>query len=590
MPLELDGGEDGDARALLTCLGTHGIVIDDTRLARLAEGLGHLRKLLAVSAPSEAGIPAERVGAATTLSATPIQPAAHTVLPILSLSLSDAASQIRSGQLSPVTLLEACLQRIALLDDEIHAFTTLDIEGARHAARRAADDIAKGLWRGPLHGVPISIKDVIDVAGLPTLAQSRHRRQAPLPATHAAAVSQLVRAGAVLIGKTTTHEYAFGGPEWTLPAAALQQQAHQEISAASCASIASDAAHASASLSDAGRLPGPAARNPWSTARFAGGSSSGAAASVACGMALGALGSDTAGSIRSPAALCGMTGFKPGRHTIERSGCLPLTDSLDAMGVIAESAMDCALLFDALNADPSTSLAANLSGALQGLKIGVIRHFFTDGLPISTAATQYIDAAIAVFEDAGAIVEAVDCASLQAWNAVGMTILLAEAFALYAPALRDHLDAFGDTFADAVLLGAALDADAYQRATAQRAALTASMDALAKDYDLLVAPIQAGEAPYLTDLSPWGFLQRPSYGIPFNLADMPALSLCCGFGPNGLPLALQLVCARGNEAQVLDAAHGFQMRTDWHLRHRQPPPYASTAASRSAPRSAPHSQ
>jgi len=255
------------------------------------------------------------------------------------------------------------------------------------------------------------------------------------------------------------------------------------------------------------------------------------------------------------------------------------------MGVIAGSAMDCALLFDALSA--SAPLAANLSGKIQDLKIGVIRHFFTDGVPISPVATHHIDAAVHVFRDAGAIIEEVHCAPLQAWNATGMTILLSEAFAVHAPMLREHLDDCGHTFADAVLLGATVSAEDYQEALEQHITLTASLDACMQDYDLLIAPIQAGEAPFLADLSPWGFLQRPSYGIPFNLSDMPALSLCCGFGPNGLPLALQLISARGNDAQVLDAAYGFQMRTDWHIRHRQPPPYASTALPFSATYSAP---
>jgi Asp-tRNA(Asn)/Glu-tRNA(Gln) amidotransferase A subunit family amidase len=149
-----------------------------------------------------------------------------------------------------------------------------------------------------------------------------------------------------------------------------------------------------------------------------------------------------------------------------------------------------------------------------------------------------------------------------------MTILLAEAFALHAPMLRDCLDDCGHSFADAVLLGATISKETYQAALEQRIALTASLDACMQDDDLLIAPIQAGEAPFLSDLSPWGFLQRPSYGIPFNLSNMPALSLCCGYGPNGLPLALQLIAARGNDVQVLDAAYGFQMRTDWHIRHR----------------------
>ena len=458
----------------------------------------------------------------------------NSVLPPDRLTLAQAARLIRARRLSPVELMESCLARIEQFEPHVNAFAAMTAESALAGAHHAETEIAGGVWRGPLHGIPVGIKDVIDVSGVPTRAQSRQMEDY-VPLRNAASVARWLDAGALSLGKLTTHEFAFGSPD---PA-----------------------------------LPRPPARNPWHTAHFSGGSSSGAAVGVACGMVLGALGSDTAGSVRSPAALCGMSGFKPGRACVNRRGTLALAPSLDALGVIAGSVEDCAMLFLAL-VEPAVQRAVGvdisgypqLDAEVRGLRIGVVRNFFDDEPSVNTDCRAAVDAARMIFEDAGYTLTEVSLPPLAQWHAAGMVILLAEAFALHEYWLRTRIDLYGRSFSDAVLLGAAISAADYVHAVQMRRALTVDLDATMGKCDLLLAPIQAGEAPLLGALSQWGFLQRPSYGLPFNLSDNPALSLCCGFGKTGLPLAMQLIGRRGSEGSVLRAGYAYQRRTDWHRR------------------------
>lgn len=452
-------------------------------------------------------------------------------------TLAQAARLIWKRVLSPVELTERCLAQVGRYDTQVNAFTTLTAERARAAAHRAEGELASGGWRGPLHGIPVGFKDTIDIGGVPTRAQS-HQMEGYVPLCDAVAASRWFEAGTVSLGKLTTHEFAFGSPPWD--------------------------------------VPGAPARNPWRTSHFAGGSSSGAAVGVACGMLLGALGSDTAGSVRSPAALCGVSGFKPGSGCIDRHGSFPLAPSLDALGVIAGNAEDCATLFAALNG-PRADLVPDANDAglirldpdLRNLRIGVVRNFFGGKVSVSEELAGAVEVALAVFVDAGCRVVDVELDSLEDWNAAGMVLLLAEAFALHEPWLRSRPGRYGRSFSDAVLLGATLDAARYLAAVHARKTLTRGLDRVMAHCDLLIAPIQPGEAPPLESLSQWGFLERPSYGVPFNLSDSPALSVGCGFSRSGLPLALQLVGRRGGEGTVLRAGHAYQTRTDWH--RRSPP-------------------
>lgn len=461
-------------------------------------------------------------------------------------TLAQAARAIRAGTLSPVALMTACLARWREQDDTLHAVVALDADAAMREAERLQAEQTAGRWRGPLHGVPIGIKDVVDVAGFATRAQSRQRSAAPA-VRDAVAVARLRAAGAIIVGKLTTHEYAFGSPD-----------------------LATESAHPA--ITDAAA---PAARNPWDPRRFAGGSSSGSAVGVATGMVLGALGTDTAGSVRSPAALCGVTGFKPTRTHIAQEGVVSLAPSLDSVGMIADTVEDCAWLYAVLTGQAVDDTGMNGpwgwsvqrgDRALAGRRIGVVRHFMRDGVPVSVACAAAIDQVAAECVAAGAIVTDVVLPPLETWQAAGMTLLLSEAFSAHAATLRAAPERYGDSFAEAVSLGAFLTADDVRRAASLRETLTACANAAMSDVEVLLAPIQPGTAPLLDDLRQWGFLERPSYGLPFNVADLPAVSLCCGFGEDGLPLSLQWVGRRHADAELLSVADAYQQRTAWHRR------------------------
>ncbi|MDO9434198.1 amidase [Hydrogenophaga sp.] len=440
-------------------------------------------------------------------------------------SLAAIARQMRAGALSAVELTEHCLARVAQWEPQVHAFVSLMADSARQDARRAQAEISAGHWRSALHGIPVGLKDVIDVAGVPTTAQSR-QLLGHVPRHDAAVSASLRRAGAVLMGKLTTHEFAFGTPD----------------------------PHG----------PFPPARNPWDTDRFASGSSSGAAVATACGMVLGAVGTDTAGSVRSPAALCGVAGFKPGRQRLDRAGTLPLSPSLDTLGVLGWTVEDCALQYAVLAPEATAGWALDAAGCpvldtdMRSLRVGVIRHFFEEDAPVSDDARTAIDDAVDVLRMLGCRVANVRVPPLQDWNAAGMVTLLAEAYAEHEPWLRGSENLYGESLRDALLLGATISAADYLHARHRMGALSAQLDAVFERFDVLVTAIQPGEAPLMSAVSKWGFIERPSFGLPFNVSDLPALAVHCGTGRHGLPLSLQMVSGRHAEATLLSVAHTFE--------------------------------
>src|SRR5579864_3188670 len=263
------------------------------------------------------------------------------------LTIADAARLIEKKELSPVELVDSRLDRIARLDGTLNSFIRVLSDEARAAARAAEAEIAAGRYRGPLHGIPIGLKDIYETAGVATTGHSKVM-QDHVPKADAFSVKKLRDAGAVVMGKLATHEFALGGPSFD--------------------------------------LPWPPARNPWDTSRFTGGSSSGTGAAVAAGLVLGGTGSDTGGSIRGPAALCGLAGLKPTYGRISRVGILPLAWSLDHAGPMAWTAEDCAILLQAMAghdpADPGSvdrpvpDWRAGLAGGVKGLRIGLVRHFY----------------------------------------------------------------------------------------------------------------------------------------------------------------------------------------------------------------------
>lgn len=450
-------------------------------------------------------------------------------------SLAAAAAAIKARAISPVELTRICLDRIAELQPRFHAFVTVSEERALADARAAERDLMAGRWRGPLHGMPLGLKDVIETSGIRTTAHSRTLFD-NIPRADAAVVQRLAEAGAVLLGKLATHEFALGGPSMD--------------------------------------LPWPPARNPWNAEHFTGGSSSGPAAAVAGGLALGAIASDTSGSGRSPAAFCGITGFKPTFGSVDSRGVLPVAPSFDTVAVMAWTAEDCRLIYDQIrrkspNADAERPRRAGAGFSLVDKRIKVIRHFYRDDAPISIENAAAIEQALDVLRRLGCRIEEAQLPPLAEFMACGSVILLSEVYKSHARQLKEHPDQYGSAFRHIVSLGSALTAEDRRAAEHKRLELLAAMGSLMEDCDFVASAIQTGTAPKLTDSSPWALLARPSQAMPFSVTGQPALSICCGHGENGLPLGFQLVGRQFDDNALLAAAQAYQAATGWH--QKRPP-------------------
>ncbi len=452
-------------------------------------------------------------------------------------SIAEAAALIAARKLSPVELTEDCLARAERLDGTLHAFIRLMPEEARAAARAAEARIMTDGPRGPLDGIPFAHKDIYGTAGIPTTGHSRVL-QDHVPAADATTVAKLAEAGIVMFGKLATHEFAFGGPSFD--------------------------------------LPWPPARNPWNPDHFTAGSSSGTGAAVAAGMVLGGTGSDTGGSIRGPAALCGITGIKPTYGLCSRAGILPLAQSLDHAGPMAWTVEDCAILLQAMAghdaADPASAdrpvpdFRAGLGQGVRGLRIGVIRHFHETDYPVSPATLAGIDGAAEFFRAEGAEVREVTLPSLAAFNACGWIILLAEAFAVHEGWMRRDPNLYGELMRDRLVLGGLLSAADVLQAQKQRRALIAATEAAAAECDLLLTAAQPAEAPRIEAVPKWGFLERPNFTIPFNVTGWPGITVPTGFGEGGLPVAMQLVGKPFAEPLLFQAADAYERAHGWRAR------------------------
>jgi len=453
------------------------------------------------------------------------------------LTIAEAARLIERKQLSPVELVDSRLDRIARYDDRLHSFIRVLGEEARRDARAAESEIAAGKYRGPLHGIPIGLKDIYETAGIPTTGHSKVM-QDHVPRADAFSVSKLREAGAIVVGKLATHEFAFGGPSFD--------------------------------------LPWPPARNPWDTTRFTGGSSSGTGASVAAGLVLGGTGSDTGGSIRGPAAYCGLAGIKPTYGLISRMGILPLAFSLDHAGPMAWTAEDCAILLQAMAGhDPSDPGSAHvqipdyraaLNQGVKGLRIGLIRHFYERDNDADAATRAAIGAAARALEGLGCTVRELTLSPLADWAACGGAIIYSEAYAIHEENLRKRFTDFGEIFRDRLALAGLITAADYVQALRRRRELVAELDHAMADLDLVMTAAAPSEAPIIEEVPKFAILERPSLTMPFNVTGSPAMSVCCGFTDNGLPLSFQIVGKRFQDAAVLRLAHAYEQATAWRGR------------------------
>jgi aspartyl-tRNA(Asn)/glutamyl-tRNA(Gln) amidotransferase subunit A len=456
------------------------------------------------------------------------------------LSIAEASGLIAAKKLSPVELTRMCLDRVKKLDPTLHSFLLVTEDRALADAKAAEGRMMSATLKGPLDGIPIGHKDIYNTAGIRTTGHSRLLEH-NVPNEDSVVVGKWAAAGTVLMGKLATHEFAIGGPSFD--------------------------------------LPWPPARNPWNPDYFTAGSSSGTGAAVAAGLVLGGTGSDTGGSIRGPAALCGIAGIKPTYGLSSRRGVLPLSQTLDHTGPMAWTAQDCALLlqgmaghdpFDPASADrPVTNFTADLDKGVKGLRIGVIRHFHEVDHPVSPATRQGIEDALDIFGSRGAEICDVTLSPMMDYNAPGWLILTAEAYAVHEPWLKERFNDYGELLRDRLAFGALLRATDYVQALRRRRVLCLELRDAMADLDILITASAPGEAPKIHEVPKWAMLEKPNFTMPFNLTGLPALSICTGYGAEGLPLSMQIVGKPFAEATVFRVGHAYETATTW--RSRRPP-------------------
>lgn len=466
------------------------------------------------------------------------------------LTLAEAGRMIAAGTLSPVELTDACLARMQAVDGVLNGFVTATPDLARRQAREAEAEIQRGGPRGPLHGIPYSLKDIYETAGIRTTGQSRLLAD-NVPDRDCPAQTALAAAGGVLMGKTTTWEFAHGGPSWDVVA--------------------------------------PPARNPWNAERSPAGSSSGSGAAIAAGMCLASMGSDTGGSIRLPAAACGIAGIKPTYGRLSRRGILPNSFSHDHAGPMAWTCEDLAILLritaghdpqDPACADvPVPDYRTALNGDARGLVIGVPWRWLDDEAPISAAYRQAFEASLDVLRELGATVRGVELPPILEYNDSKRVIAMAELFAIHGPDLRTRPDLFGASLRFRIMCGALLRAEDYVQATRMRARLAAATQAVFGTVHVLALPC-AEPAGVLAATRPEWMFEAPSYTAPFNVTGNPALSICSGFAADGMPFSLQLAGRLFDEATVLRVGDAYERATAWRSRR---PDVAALARQAAAP-------
>lgn len=458
------------------------------------------------------------------------------------LEVSELARLISSREVSPVEVTQAYLDRIETLNTTLNAFVTIDPERALTMARQAEQAIGAGRYRGALHGIPIAHKDLYATAGMRTTGGSRVLEH-HVPDTDATVVARLADAGMITLGKTNTHEFAYGPTN--------------EVSMFG------------------------AVANPWNPGRISGGSSGGSGAAVAAGLVPIASGSDTGGSIRMPASLCGLTGLKPTYGRVSRAGVLPLCWTMDHAGPLARSAYDAALFLkavagpdpadDASSPAPVPDYVAQLTGRLEGVRIGVPRAVFFERADAGVVAR--VDEALAVLADNGAALIPVTITNIEHAAAAALAIYLAEAMAYHDRTLDDRASLYSEQVRTFLELGDQLLAKDYLHAQRFRSLLGKQLAGVFAGVDVLAMPATPITATPLgaatvdingAEDSVFAALLRNTE--PFNLSGLPAVVAPCGFDPAGMPVGLQIVGPAFTEGRILNVVHAYQCVTDWHRR------------------------
>lgn len=451
-------------------------------------------------------------------------------------TILELGEQIRQRTVSPVELTKQCLERIEHLNPLLNAFITVTADAALAQAQQAEIEIKSGHWRGPLHGIPLGLKDLLDTAGIRTTAASALFKDR-IPAADAEVVRRLKNAGAVLLGKQNLHEFAYG---------------------------------ASSVVSYYG-----AVHNPWNPAHIAGGSSSGSAASVAAGIGYGAIGTDTAGSIREPAALCGTVGLKPTSGRVSARGVIPLSWSLDHVGPIARSVADAAVLLHAMAGydagDPGSvdapveDYVAALQEAPTPLRIGVPRPYFYDDLhPEIAAAANHALTVMATLSE--------EIRDIELQIPSNRIVRSAEAYAYHAEFVSRTPELYQPETLRRIQSGARITATEYIQGRREMEQIRRDITGVFNDVDVMVTPTIPVPPPTLAELEQNADLLRAREmlllrnTLPVNVWGLPAISVPCGFTSDGLPIGLQIIGPHWGEAVILQLAHAYEQATAWHKR------------------------
>jgi aspartyl-tRNA(Asn)/glutamyl-tRNA(Gln) amidotransferase subunit A len=458
------------------------------------------------------------------------------------LTIIEVAAGLRRREYSPVDLTEALLKRIESIDDKLHCFITLTADLALGQAKQADQELRSGKDRGPLHGIPIALKDLYMTQGIRTTCHSAVL-QNWVPDNDATAASKLREAGAILLGKVGMHEFAFGGPSVDAPF--------------------------------------PAVRNPWNTAHIPGGSSSGSGAALAAGLCYGSLGSDTGGSIRTPSSHCGVVGLKPTYGRVSRYGLIPLSWSLDHAGPMARTVQDCAMLLQAIaghdardtasaNADVP-DFSSDLHQGIKGMRIGVPRAgWFDENLGVEPATETLFNQALKTLEELGAAIIEIDGKPFSIARKANQTILVCEAYAYHEKPLQEVPEKFGSSVRRRMLEGAFLSAADYITAQRARFVLNEQIRQNFSRVDVFASPSAPRPPDAFATLDPNEQNLRPSFTNPFNLSGLPAISVPCGFTKENLPAGLQIVARSFDEVTAFRVAHSYEQATNWHKQRPVP--------------------
>lgn len=461
---------------------------------------------------------------------------------VLTATLTDVARLIETRAVSPVELTEAMLARIEALDGRIRSYLLVTGDLALAQARAAEAEIRRGSYRGPLHGVPIALKDLVNTAGIATTCASVILRDF-VPDYDAAVVERLNAAGAVTLGKLNLTEFALYGyhPDYEPPC------------------------------------------NPWNLDYWAGVSSSGSGAATAASLCYGSLGTDTGGSIRFPSAACGVVGIKPTFGKVSRYGVFPLADTLDHIGPMTRSVADAAAMLTVLEGrdprdgatrtDPPGDYASALRQDLEGMRIGIDREYCTTDT--DPAMTKAVFDAVALMADAGATIIELNAPELADAAEHWMATCSVDALVGHENLFPERADDYGPVFRSLLEHGNGVSASEYMIAQRQRQATRALLDELLSGIDVIVCPAAPSPAVPQSEFPPQqvapveGIAALVRFAAPTNFSGNPSLTLPNGFTDDGIPLAMQFIGRHGDEASVIRAGAGYEASTDWH--RRRPP-------------------